>query len=328
MFWIPIALTLAFVAVVMGIQGAASVLFSARDRTQRVNRRLTLLEQGMTPDEVYATLVRKPSSGPLGAASPDLYERFFTYCRQAGLAMSPQRLAVYVGGAALLLWIFALVMLSVLSGKAGPVNALISLFGAVVLALVGATVGLRTMRERRLKKIEAQLPLALDIVTRAIRDGHPVISAVQLAAQEMGDPIGYEFGLIVDETTYGLEFKEALSNFARRTGSADAHFFAVSVGIQSETGGNLAEILQNLSNVIRSRQTLQLKIRALASEGRMSATVLSLLPVVLVGWLLLIEPDFYSSKFSDPLFWPIVFILGITYVIGQFVMNRIVNFKY
>ena len=325
---IPIALTLAFVAVVMAIQGAASVLFAARDRTQRVNRRLTLLERGMTPDEVYATLVRKPTAGALGASTPDLYDRFFLYCRQAGLAISPQRLAVYVGAGALLLWIFSLVMLSALSGRAGVVNALISLFGAVVLALVAATVGLRMMRDRRLKQLETQLPLALDIVTRAIRAGHPVVSAVQLAAQEMGDPIGSEFGLIVDETTYGLEFKEALSNFARRTGSSDAHFFAVSVGIQSETGGNLAEILQNLSNVIRGRQTLALKVRALASEGRMSATVLSLLPVVLVGWLLLIEPDFYSSKFSDPIFWPVVVILGITYIIGQLVMNRIVNFKY
>ena len=325
---IPIALTLAFVAVVMAIQGAASVLFAARDRTQRVNRRLTLLERGMTPDEVYATLVRKPTAGQLGTATPDLYDRFFLYCRQAGLAISPQRLAVYVGAGALLLWIFSLVMLSALSGRAGVVNALISLFGAVVLALVAATVGLRMMRDRRLKQLETQLPLALDIVTRAIRAGHPVVSAVQLAAQEMGDPIGSEFGLIVDETTYGLEFKEALSNFARRTGSSDAHFFAVSVGIQSETGGNLAEILQNLSNVIRGRQTLALKVRALASEGRMSATVLSLLPVVLVGWLLLIEPDFYSSKFSDPIFWPVVVILGITYLIGQIIMNRIVNFKY
>lgn len=325
---IPIALTLAFVAVVMAIQGAASVLFAARDRTQRVNRRLTLLERGMTPDEVYATLVRKPTAGQLGTATPDLYDRFFLYCRQAGLAISPQRLAVYVGAGALLIWIFSLVMLSALSGRAGVVNALISLFGAVVLALVAATVGLRMMRDRRLKQLETQLPLALDIVTRAIRAGHPVVSAVQLAAQEMGDPIGSEFGLIVDETTYGLEFREALANFAHRTGSEYVHFFAVSVSIQSETGGNLAEILGNLCSVIRSMQTLHLRVRALSAEGRMSAQILSALPIGLVCFLLLTSPSFYTTKFDDPLFWPVVMVVLCWYLLGQFIVNRMVNFKY
>jgi tight adherence protein B len=183
-------------------------------------------------------------------------------------------------------------------------------------------------RNARLRKIEEQLPLALDIVTRAIRAGHPVVSAVQLAAQEMSDPVGTEFGLIVDETTYGLEFKEALANLARRTGSSDAYYFAVSVGILSETGGNLAEILTNLSDVIRGRLNLRLKVKALASEGRMSAVVLSVLPILLVGWLLFSNPSFYSSKANDPIFWPAVGVLGVLYLLGQFSINRIVNFKY
>ncbi len=121
---------------------------------------------------------------------------------------------------------------------------------------------------RRQKVFEGQLPLALDIVTRALRAGHPVVSAVQLAAEEMGDPIGSEFGLIVDETSYGLEFKDALLNFARRTGSPDAHYFAVSVGIQSETGGNLAEILTNLADVIRDRQSLTSAREGASQRGK------------------------------------------------------------
>jgi tight adherence protein B len=91
-------------------------------------------------------------------------------------------------------------------------------------------------RAKRLKLLEEQMPLALDVINRALRAGHPVVSAIRLAADEMGDPIGSEFGLIVDETTYGFEFRDALVNFARRTGSPDAHFFAVSISVQAGNG--------------------------------------------------------------------------------------------
>ena len=144
------------------------------------------------------------------------------------------------------------------------------------------------------------MPLALDVINRAVRAGHPVVSAVHLAAQELGDPIGTEFGLVIDETTYGADFKDALLSFARRTGSADAHFFAASIAIQSETGGNLAEILAGLASVIRGRMTLTKRIKALASEGKASATLLSVLPVVLISAMTLIHPAFYTSKFFRP----------------------------
>ncbi len=325
---VPIAFILAFVAVVTIVQTLASAMFASRDRTQRVNRRLTLLDQGLTPEEVFTALVRKPDGGRLAAAAPDLYERLFLLCRQAGLSMSPLRLMAIVGGAALLFWVVSLVLLSLFAGKAPLLNALTALLGALGLAITGALVWLNGRRRRRLRLIEQQMPLALDIVIRAIRAGHPVIAAVQLAAEEMGDPIGSEFGLIVDETTYGREFHEALLNFARRTGSPEAHYFAVSVGIQSETGGNLAEILQNLSTVIRNRQTLHLRVKALASEGKMSAYVLSALPILVVSVLLATSPTFYTSKFSDPIFWPTVIGVIVLYLIGQLMIRRIVNFKY
>jgi tight adherence protein B len=325
---VPIAFVLAFVAVVVVVQSLASLVFTSRDRTQTVNRRLTLLGQGMAPDEVYATLVRKPEGGRLAAVAPDFYGRLFNYCRQAGLTISPERLAAYVVGAALALWFVGLVVLNTFSGEGVLINFLVSLVGAAGLSLLGASFWLGARRTRRLKQVESQMPLALDIVIRAIRAGHPVVSAVQLAADEMGDPIGSEFGLIVDETSYGLEFREALLNFARRTGSQDAHYFAVSVGIQSETGGNLAEILQNLCTVIRNRQTLHLRVKAMASEGKMSANILTALPILIVSFIFLTQPNFYSSKFSDPIFWPTVFGILLLYAFGNFVIHRMVNFKY
>jgi len=134
--------------------------------------------------------------------------------------------------------------------------------------------------------------------------------------------------LIVDETTYGFDFKDALSNFARRSGSPDARFFAVSVGIQSETGGNLAEILDGLAKVMRGRATLSKRVRALSSEGRISALILSVLPIFLVSFIMLVQPRFYFNKISDPIFWPSATGILALYFVGWLMIRRIINFRY
>jgi tight adherence protein B len=318
----------AFVAVVVLVQLLARMIFSAGDRTRRVNRRLTMLESGMSRDEIFNALVRKaPGAGRRGRLD-FLYAWIETYMQQAGLVMSPARLAAITAGVAGALW---LVGLSVATSGKGPsvlLSGTISLVGACTLATLGVWLWVRRLRNRRIKKIEEQLPSALDVVNRAVRAGHPVISAVQLAADEMSDPIGSEFGLIVDETTYGVEFKEALANFARRTGSRDGHFFAVSVSIQSETGGNLAEILEGLAAVMRGRTSLGKRVRSLASEGRASAVLLSILPVLLICGQLVFRPTVYSDKFSDPIFWPVVFLTALLYFVGWLLVHRIINFKY
>ena len=325
----PLIYVFAFVAVVIFVQSAAGLIFAAGDRSRRVNRRLTMLDSGMARDDVYKNLIRKtPASNLRGARLIRLYEDVQRYCHQAGLSITPARLAVITAAGAAVLWLIALSLASSGGGRGFLVNGIASLIAASGLAVLATWFWVRRLRALRLKKIEEQLPLALDIVNRAVRAGHPVISAVQLAADELGDPVGSEFGLIVDETTYGAEFKEALANFARRTGSPDAHFFAVSVSIQSETGGNLAEILEGLANVMRGRATLGKRVRSLASEGRASATLLSILPVLMVGLQFLLHPKVYTSKFSDPIFWPVVGVAGVLYLIGWLMIHRIINFKY
>lgn len=325
----PLIYVLAFLAVVLIVQVGSGLVLSSRDRTKSVNRRLAMLQRGMQPEDVYAALVKRPANANFGDARLiNAYEQLTVYCRQAGLTITPPRLLALVGAATAALWLFGLMFVKTTGGVGFFVNSLISLAGAAILSFSGAWIWLNRKRNARMKKLEEQLPLALDVVVRAIRAGHPVVSAVQLAAEELGDPIGSEFGLIVDEYTYGSEFKEALRNFARRTGSADGHYFAVSVTIQSETGGNLAEILEGLAAVIRARRTLAKKVRALASEGRASALVLSGLPIFLIGSLLIMQPRYYIDKFSDPLFWPIVAgVLGL-YLMGWLIIQRIINFKY
>lgn len=326
---IPLIYLLAFVAVILLVQTAAGLIFAAGDRTVRVNRRLTMMDAGMSRDEVYMALVRRPApSGPRDQRLARLHARFTLYCRQAGLSAPPQRIVLVTLGMAGAIWMVGLMLANSTSTLQFLFNAAASLVGSLLLAITGVWLWLLRQRNRRLKKIEEQLPVALDIVSRALRAGHPVISAIHLAADEMGDPLGSEFGLIVDETIYGVEFEDALVNFAERTGSPDAHFFAVSINIQSETGGNLAEILQGLSSVIRGRRTLAKRVRSLASEGRASAIMISILPVIVVSLQFIIQPQLYISKFGDPIFWPTVAITAIVYMAGWLIIHRIVNFKY
>lgn len=325
----PLIYVLAGLAVVILAQTMAGLVFSAGDRKQRVNRRLTMLDAGVSREQVYATLVRKTPTPRAGDDQLLVWQdRIETYLAQAGLALTPSQLIAITAGIAGVLWLISLSLARASSGSGFLLNGLMSMIGASAIAIAGVWIWVRGRRNARIKKLEEQLPVALDIVNRAIRAGHPVVSAVHLASEELSDPVGSEFGLIVDETTYGVEFKEALSNFARRTGSSDGNFFAVCVSIQSETGGNLAEILDGLATVIRGRHTLTMRVKALASEGRASAIMLTVLPVFVIGAQLMFHPKLYSDKFSDPIFWPTVLITALAYCGGWLIVHRIINFKY
>jgi tight adherence protein B len=326
---LPIIFVLAFIAVVLVVQSISTVVMDSRSKTQRVNRRLTLLDKGMDHRAVYETLIRQRQTPQIQNASIlNLYNRAVRVLSQAGLNLSPFAvLAIWLGAAAGI-WIIVTFVLRTLGTALPTAQMVIALVGALMLTGLALFTAVNFMRSRRMRILEEQLPLALDIVVRSLRAGHPIVSALQLVTSEMGDPIGSEFGLIIDETTYGFELRDALANFARRTGSQDAHFFAVSVAIQAETGGNLAEILENLSKVIRGRITLGKRVKALSSEGRMSAVVLSLLPLFLIGSLSLSQPQYYAERWQDPIFWPVVGGVVMVYCLGLYMMHRIANFKY
>ena len=316
-----------FLAVILAVQAGTQFIFESGDRKHRTNRRLAMLASGMTPHEVYSALVRRVArQGDRGVMY--YYDQLCVRCRQAGIELNPFHILFWVSGAAALLWLLSLSLMRAASFSGLVTNGIVTLIASVLICGMSAWLWINRRYAKRMRLLEEQMPLALDVVNRALRAGHPVVSAVQLAGNEMGDPIGSEFGLIVDETTYGSEFREALTNFARRTGSQDAHFFAVSVGIQSDTGGNLAEILEGLATVIRGRVTLAKRVKALSSEGRASALVLSVLPILLISFTMMIHPEMYTSHFSDPIFWPAAGGIGVLYLIGWMIIHRIVNFKY
>jgi tight adherence protein B len=317
----------AFLAVILAVHAGAQFVFASGDRKDRTNRRLQMLASGMAPEDVYSALMRR-SARRGGSGIMRYYDLLCVQCQQAGIGVNPLHIIFWACGAAGLLWLLSLSVSRAASFSGGFANAAGTLVASFLISGMSAWLWINRRRSKRMRQLEDQMPLTLDVVNRALRAGHPVISAVQLAGNEMGDPIGSEFGLIVDETTYGSEFREALTNFARRTGSQDAHFFAVSVGIQADTGGNLAEILEGLASVIRGRATLSKRVKALSSEGRASALLLSVLPIIMISGLMLIHPEFYTAKFSDPIFWPWVGAIGVLYLIGWVMIHRIINFRY
>src|SRR5215210_392489 len=182
------------------------------------------------------------------------------------------------------------------------------------------------MRRRRHGKFAEQFPDAMDIIVRSLRAGHPVPVAIALVAQELPDPIGTEFGIAADEITYGADIETAMRNLYFRVGQEDLPLFVTAVSIQGSTGGNLSEILSNLSSVIRERFKMRRKIKALAAEGKFSALFLSGLPIVIFFLLQLVAPDFYASILNQYLTKLGLSIAGVWMILGNIVMYKMCNF--
>ena len=186
---------------------------------------------------------------------------------------------------------------------------------------------LSTMRNRRHRKLQAQLPEATDILVRSLRAGHPVASAIRLVARDLPDPIGTEFAIVADEMTYGLDLETAMDNLGARVGQKDVALLVTATRIQTSTGGNLAEILSSMSRVVRESLKLRMKVKALSAEGRWSAILLTILPFALFGILALIAPSYYGEVWNEPMV-PIVLAASVAWVmVGNIIMFRMVSFE-
>jgi tight adherence protein B len=209
------------------------------------------------------------------------------------------------------------------------------LSGGLLTAVVGGLLGgagllyftLMRMRNARLRKLEAQLPEAIDILVRSLKAGHPILAAIRLVGRELPDPIGSEFGILADEITYGLDLESAMNNLAARVGQEDLTLVVIATGIQASTGGNLAEILAGMSHIVRERLKMRLKVKAMSAEGRFSAMMLSVLPFALFGILWVIAPNFYGDIWDQPVVMPALLAAAAWLLIGNVVMHRMVRFR-
>jgi tight adherence protein B len=308
-----------FVAVSAILIGEAIYLlfYSAAAFRSRVNRRLRL---SLDKSDRQSTLIQLRQERGLTAAGG--FRRPVVIINrlvvQSGLRVGFNKLGLIVLGS-------AGVMFAVIFATRGSLLESVGITVAGVLFL--PLFGVIFLRKRRQAKFSEQLPDALDIIVRSLRAGHPVPVAIGMVGREMPDPIGTEFGMIADEMTYGADMESAVRNMEERVGQDDLPLFVTAVAIQGSTGGKLGEILENLSSVIRQRFKMRRKIRALASEARFSALVLTSLPIVILIAMHWISPKFYESVWHVDMTKIALALAAGWMMLGNLVMYRLVKFR-
>jgi tight adherence protein B len=184
------------------------------------------------------------------------------------------------------------------------------------------------VRVKRMLKFEEHFPEAIDLVARALRAGHALPTGLSMVADEMPPPIGTEFRILYDEQNFGLTLPDAMRNFARRIPVLDARFFVTAVLTQRESGGNLAEVLDNLSSVIRERFKVKRQVRVISAHGRITGWVLSLLPPSLAVATLALNPDHLGTLTGSTLGQQMIITAIVLQVVGTLIIRKIVNVEY
>lgn len=318
-----------FGAVLLAADALIRWYASGRSEGKAINLRLKMIGQGRTHGETMNLLRRTDSALPEGLPAPIAYlgNKFERMLIAAQVTIPTGRLMIMILLAPVVLFFFLLLLMILAGLPIGFGRLLILATFAAALGCLLPLMFLNFQATRIRKKMQAQFPLALDVFVRGLRAGHPIAAALDLLTVEMPDPIGSQFGLVVDEVTYGAELRDALQAMADRWDLEDMRMFVVSLSVQSETGGNLAEILENLSGVIRERQSMMLKVRALSSEGRMTAIMLTALPVLAFTALFLGNSSFYLDVSDDPAFVPGFLLLLFMYIVGFITIRRMVDLK-
>jgi len=322
-------LVLIFASVLMLAETVISGVARARGTNRAINQRLQMIGRGNSRAETL-TLLRRHNLD-LVARVPALLQSPLRSLERtlmaAGVKLPTSQLLLLLAAAPAI--VLALIIVVMLAAGA-PVGAGRFLMVTTVALAIGTAIPLFVLRfraQRNIRKMQEQFPVALDVFVRGLRAGHPVAAALDLLTVEMPDPIGSQFGIVVDEVTYGADMRDSLAALAERWDLDDMRMFVVCLSVQNETGGNLAEILENLSKVIRDRAAMFMKVRALSSEGRMTAVMLTVLPVLTFTSLFLLNAQFYLEVADDPLFMPGFVGLLLLYLIGFFTIRRMVDLK-
>lgn len=313
--------TLIFVAVVLLIEGVYIAWNASKGpEAQRLLRRMQAMSGGAAEQAMSITKKDTPGASPLlqklvsGLPHAQVLARLLA---QSGKSWTMGGFAAASLAAALLGWAAA-------AWFALPLPLQLAAAGAAL--SVPLQVLLRA-RNKRLQRLETQLPDALDLMGRALRAGHAFPNALKMVGDEMKEPIGTEFAAVFDEVNFGVSMQDALMNMANRVDSTDLRYFVVAVMIQRETGGNLAELLDSISKIIRDRIKLLGQIRVLSAEGKMSAWVLGLLPFAAGALIQLTNPKFLALLFTDPAGQKMVGFALVMMVLGFFAMRKIIRIR-
>lgn len=315
--------TLIFVAVVLLIEGAYLTWNSSKGpEAERIARRLRVMSAGHHAGEQNNSIIKKRllSNTPgvqrflLEVPRISVLDRFL---QQSGMSWSVAEFLGITLAAGLVAYFSA------------SYFALPPLF-RIGLAVAAAVLPFQLVKRattKRLHRIEEQLPDALDLMSRALRAGHAFPTALKMVGDEMNDPLAGEFRAAFDEVNFGISMADALMNLATRVPSTDLRYFVVAVLIQRETGGNLSELLDSISAIIRDRIKLLGQVRVLSAEGKMSAWVLGLLPFGAGALIQLTNPKFLESLFTDPAGQKMLMGAVAMMLVGVVVMRRIIRIR-
>ena len=315
-----------------GIGGSLALLVAALvatgGETARLRRRLARLAARQTgaPDPADRVTLRRDRSASSIAGLDLLIKRYLP--RPARLSERLERTGRRIAiGEYLLasLLVGASVFALLAAGLAVKPLAALLFAAAAALWLPHAAVGFAIAR--RLKRFLALFPDAIELIVRGLRSGIPVAEAIRLVGEETADPVGPEFRRIVHSVAIGETLEQALAAAARRLAVPEFRFFAISLGMQRETGGNLAETLENLATILRRRRQMRLKIRALSSEARASAAIIGALPFLMFAGLYAISPDYMTVLTSDRRGVTLLAGALISILAGIFIMARMARFE-
>ncbi|SNY51010.1 tight adherence protein B [Pseudooceanicola antarcticus] len=315
----PLIYLLIFAGVFGLIEGLYLTFFGKSiSLNSKVNRRLEMLEKGSNREEVLEKL-RKEMELHMASREIPLYSMLAEKAQKAAIAFSPPQLMGIMAGLSLV----AFIGLTIMTETSLAVRAAIS----VVMGVGAVYMWVNNKANKRISMIEEQLPDAVELMVRSLRVGHPFSSALGIVAKEVQDPLATEFGIVADEAAYGRDMGEALKDMAERIGLQDLRFLAVAVTIQQQSGGNLAEVLAGLAQVIRARFKLFRRVKAITAEAQWSGKFLSAFPLLALIGILMTDPHYYDAVMDHPYFIPCCIAVALFLVVNVIVMRRMVNIQ-
>jgi tight adherence protein B len=300
----------------------------ASDGEKRLRRRLRRIENPRQPsarpnaDLALRRNMRSSSIPALDRLITRFMPRPTELRRRLGRTGKKLTLGEYVLGCGV-----AGVSVAVIARIAFTTSPLLSCLLGIGAGLALPHMVVETLIKRRVKAFTAQFPEAIDLIVRGLKSGLPVAASMQTVAEEMQDPIAAEFRTITDQLRVGLTLDDALRNAADRIATAEFRFFVISLAVQRETGGNLAETLENLTDILRKRRQMKLKIKAMSSEAKASAMILGSLPFLLFGILMLINAGYVTQLFYDHRGNIMLGFGLVSLLLGILVMAKMVRFE-
>ncbi len=315
----PLIYAVIFAAVLFLIEGIYLAVFGKSVRLEsRVNRRLQLLEKGESRESVMETLRKEREQHSRTLRLP-VIGMLSKKASVANIAFTPNALLSIV----LLLIVLTFLALTLATSASLTMRIIVS----IIMGYGAVYVWLSSKAKKRMDLFEEQLPDAVELMVRSLRVGHPFASSVNIVAQEMPDPLGTEFGILVDEANFGAEISDSLRKMTERVDVQDLRFLAVAVSIQSQSGGNLAEILDGLGKVIRSRFKLFRRVDAITAEAKWSGWFLSFFPIIALVAINVMQPGYYDGVENTPVFLPLAGVVLVFLVVNIIFMQMMVNFK-